>query len=1420
MKRLKFLSLGLAAALVCTSLPTQNIMTANAATDAEESTIDESQYTDIQIYNMDDFIAFVDNCSINSWSADKIITLNCDLDLTRVDFNMIPIFAGIFDGGNHTISFNNESDGYVAGLFRYIENGGVVRNIRLKGNITGTDEKECLGSICGVNHGTIKNCSFQGTVNGSDTIGGIVGINEATGIVTGCSVKGHITGYYTTGGIAGINHGTVTFCSNYSNINDDTEWVEEDDAMETGLLPSLTSDDDELTLYSGVDTGGITGYSDGLISRCSNYGRVGYEHTGYNIGGIAGRQTGMVSLCTNYGEIYGRKDVGGIVGQMEPYIEVNEAQSLRNAVNKLHDLIEKTLDDMGDGKDAISGDFDTLGTFGDNALDSGNELVAQMKNFADDNITQAQNISERIEHVFDLLPDVMNNISFAGDGFSRVNNYIKALKNDLEIYDRIDGSAFEETDYKRISLLTSVGGSLSCSSQNPEAGELVTITAAPDDGYKLDKISATDADGNDVVIMPGDSENEFVFTMTTANVKVEGQFAHTKAFVNDTSSKGPEKHGDYIEATIKGKGDLKVAAIKKDVSIEALEITGITVEVDPGDTVIIYPIAENGYYLTDIEVTSSGSGIELTPPERDGEAYSFRMPSGTVEITATFEVIPLILTSNMSGSASYSAATDGTIMLKVNPDSGYTLADTPIVTTSKGTALNVSKSQGSAYTYEFNLKGFAEPTTPATANISFTKQNKRAAADGAMDDIDAAINAFHEAATQASQSVVALQSLLASSPSDADAIKNELLNLADAVSGMTDAASTILSSLSTISTIISPYVGDAVDDVKGDIDKAIDEVQNMINSLKAAASGVRGIVDYINMQPDLAFSTLGEAFDAHRENLHNQLEAISDVLKALNNDASNYSDKVNNDLKAVNDQLNVVFNILSDRLTDYTETDVSDLYEEISDEDIEKTTTGRVDSCKNTSIIKGDINIGGIAGAMSIDEEDPEDNAAGSVDFKLGQRYITKCIINNSINEGYITSKKDGAGGIVGYMRHGIVVDSEGYGSVESTEGDYVGGIAGESFTVIKRCYALCTISGAKNVGGIAGYADTLQNCYSIVNAEATIGKKGAIAGQITSYDITQSDEDSDAKVCDNYYVSDELYGIDNVSYIGVAEPISYEDLLTTEGLPNEFWHLKVTYRIEDAYLGTQELKFGESLAHLNYPDIPQKDGFYGVWPDYSDKVMTGNLFIEGEYKDNVLVVESSEKTEDTTDSGYQKPYALVEKVFTTDTVLNAELIDMAPPEAAVGQNYVIYDISLENSGVKDDESFAVRLLNPYEDAQVWAHRDGNWTQLESKARGQYLQVDMIGSSDIFCIIEIKSLTLIVTICIVAAILIIIILTLIIKGFKKRIKKLKAKKQQNADTAGDTNDETSDGSTDNTVDDTANNKADDTTNETTDKTDE
>ena len=125
------------------------------------------------------------------------------------------------------------------------------------------------------------------------------------------------------------------------------------------------------------DVGGIAGLSSGSIRQCSNSGRVGYEHTGYNIGGIAGRQTGLMVLCENSGSITGRKDVGGIAGQMEPFLMI---QYHEDALDQLGDQIDRISDTTDAMTQSLQGTTDaSIGN-----LDRVDEIVKTIRDITRD----------------------------------------------------------------------------------------------------------------------------------------------------------------------------------------------------------------------------------------------------------------------------------------------------------------------------------------------------------------------------------------------------------------------------------------------------------------------------------------------------------------------------------------------------------------------------------------------------------------------------------------------------------------------------------------------------------------------------------------------------------------------------------------------------------------------------------------------------------------------------------------------------------------------------------------------------------------------------------------------------------------------------------------------------------------------------
>ena len=948
-------------------------------------------------------------------------------------------------------------------------------------------------------------------------------------------------------------------------------------------------------------------------------------------------------------------------------------------------------------------------------------------------------------------------------------------------------STCDVTSGNRIFPESNVGGNVRV--KKGADGSSYQITIKPDSGYDVtesgaltfEKIAAVSdtgersVDENNLI-----SEQQVPQTAVSKGELTYDQDAETYTYIVDLSG-DVNSYRAYVtfEKKAETSSDSSETYDVTAVSSTGGSVTANMTSAKTGEKVSVTPTAEEGYILSGLLLNGSEEGLQL---ESDGKRYSFVMPDKDVEITAQFEPVDIILKSNLSGNATYSGNAEGKVTLNVKPDTAYTVKSIT-VTDASGKKLSVSKKQSGSYLYEFDIKTMSK--APCTVDISFSKQNKKQAVDTSKTNISDAIDELTKASDNVQKSIDKIRNIITKSDGsykewdelsseEQDQVIAEVLNLVDYLQDMSAAASAILSNLSAIYNILSPYVSDAAQAAKKDITEATEHVQSMLDSLKAANNGVKGIVNYINGQPDIKFAKLGNEFDVTKESFHDQLKGLSESIKSLSDNAGSHSDIINEDLRQVNDQINVVFNLLADRIVDVEHLSMDELYEEVDDENIDSITTGRADACTNKGIVKGDINVGGIAGSMAIDDEDPEDSAAGSIEYEIGRRFITKCLVTDSVNEGYVTAKKDGAGGICGYMNHGIIIDSEAYGSVESTEGDFVGGICGESLTIIKRCYALCSVSGNQNVGGIAGYADTLQNCYAMADVQAENGRVGAIAGQIASYEEVDTEATEEPKVIGNYYVGDDTYGIDNISYVGVAEPVSYDELLTVEQLPTPFWHLKVIYKIEDTYLGSEEVKYGATLDHLNYPQIPEKEGFYGVWPDVSDRKMGGTVVVEAEYKDNVTVVQSGNGEQNDGEDTRQRPYALVENVFTEDTVLNAIVSDMTPPAEADGKQYVIYQVTLENSDIGEKDSFALRLLNPYDDATVYGFKNGTWTKLESKTRGQYLQTQMQGTEEMFCIIENKSDKLKIILAGATAAVVLIFLTAL---FKKQHHRRNAKKR-------------------------------------------
>lgn len=478
----------------------------------------DAEWEEIKIKDAKDLLKLSKDCRLDTWSRNKIVTLESDINLIDSGFKTIPTFGGIFDGNGHTISGMTlyEENSHI-GLFSEIQKNAVVMNLTVSGYVIPKGEQSVVGGIAGMNYGVIMNCTYEGTVSSKDYVGGIAGINELSGIITDSTNSGYILGEHFTGGIAGENMGSILRCKNTGEVNTKDQDVSM--SLEDLSIANITSmfkaetdqtESDSAAMINGiVDMGGISGLNIGVIQHCSNKGTIGYEKIGYNVGGIAGRQSGYIEDCVNEGHILGRKDVGGITGQAEPYVTIDYTQDiiyqLSDNIGKLHDLIALTLDDVDGQSDTITNRLNIIKQFTDSALTDTNYLSNATIDWVDGVAGTANEAISRVEYI-------MDETTKEGGPIDQTKNAVGHLKSasehlldtliDLNIYSYLtpeEQKEFEEYSHQLVD-------------NNKEYADWFNEATPVYTQYYLDKIRNTDPwesyDGNTAHYKAGGAHDE------------------------------------------------------------------------------------------------------------------------------------------------------------------------------------------------------------------------------------------------------------------------------------------------------------------------------------------------------------------------------------------------------------------------------------------------------------------------------------------------------------------------------------------------------------------------------------------------------------------------------------------------------------------------------------------------------------------------------------------------------------------------------------------------------------------------------------------------------------------------------------------------------------------------------------------------
>ena len=224
-------------------------------------------------------------------------------------------YTGTFDGDGKTISglyFNNSAASDV-GLFSYVGNGGIVKNVGIQDSYV--SGRSYVGGVVGYNFGTVMGCDNSGIVTATgDCVGGVAGYNKG-GTITGCHNSVSVSGRSYVGGVAGDNYnGTVMGCHNSGSVSSTGDNV--GGVVGENNLGTVTGCDNSGSVSGSGSfaVGGVTGYNNngGTVTGCRNSGSVS---DGFTIGGVVGYSyDSTVTDSYNTGSVSGSTNVGGVVG--------------------------------------------------------------------------------------------------------------------------------------------------------------------------------------------------------------------------------------------------------------------------------------------------------------------------------------------------------------------------------------------------------------------------------------------------------------------------------------------------------------------------------------------------------------------------------------------------------------------------------------------------------------------------------------------------------------------------------------------------------------------------------------------------------------------------------------------------------------------------------------------------------------------------------------------------------------------------------------------------------------------------------------------------------------------------------------------------------------------------------------------------
>ena len=373
--------------------------------------------------------------------------------------------------------------------------------------------------------------------------------------------------------------------------------------------------------------------------------------------------------------------------------------------------------------------------------------------------------------------------------------------------------------------------------------------------------------------------------------------------------------------------------------------------------------------------------------------------------------------------------------------------------------------------------------------------------------------------------------------------------------------------------VVLAFGENPLDVLMADMSGLMGSMTGMMNSVSGTMGSISAEKENIEQSMDRLKD--GENLDADTRNaiLNDMSNSFNNMYNAMGSMGSDMTGQMEGMMGSVGAMANTMESLSQGfNITIY----------DVSREDTPDNTLAKVENCTNYGPVLGEVGVGGIAGVADVEDTTAAEEVEGQLTFSNEGEVVMRLVIRDCRNLAAISGADSYAGGIVGNMVIGAVLECTNIGGIDGWNADYVGGIAGRCDSYLAGCDSRCVLAGSRYVGGVAGYAVEVADCWAIT--EIAAGEK-YVGGVLGDTEPLPGGENTRIQGNRYYLAGENVGGIDGICYEGATAPVTVKEILAREKENELLTTVTIRLRVQGREDVVMNVPLGSTIA---LADIPQ----------------------------------------------------------------------------------------------------------------------------------------------------------------------------------------------------------------------------------------